>query len=83
MLNKGDDGSEAKARYSYPSSFLPDSYQFIDMWHSYRRAVSPYDEWEEDEYITLHAKPPLSGKDPSYTPVMVLTDENAQGIHRK
>ena len=82
MLNGGGDRSENGPRWTYNDLSIPDPYQFINIWHSFRLIIPPYDEFADKECVTIYAKPPQATICGSrYTPVMVLTDENAHGIH--
>lgn len=101
MVDSGFDGSSNGPRFDYAPDMLPDRYQFLDVWNTYRLHCPGYDDLYTPEFVTITAAPArlpkkkhmavfnLINDKPSapmyeqYTPILVLVNPRALGIHRE
>jgi hypothetical protein len=79
----GNDGSSRAqaARWTYTAGSLPIGLRHVDIWFSYRLAVRPFNTSYPEEFVTLRCKSLEGSAQSQYSPVFVLCNEHAEGIH--
>lgn len=91
--NGSNDGVARGSRWDYTADAVPISYQDVDVWQSFRLLQPAVNDFDEPDYVTVTAKSAsklaidssgrICKKQPArYTPVLVLVNPLASGIHR-
>lgn len=76
---------------------VPHEYRFVDVWYSFRLSIPGFSEHYPMQRVTVHAKPVQNSSSLAavegrstldeirsrFTPVLVIVNEKAAGIHRE
>jgi hypothetical protein len=72
-----------RARCQFPRERIPEAFAFLDLWQTMRLSIPRYSQWCEEEYVTITCKPCRGNLPSKFSPIFVLTNPTAEGIHSK
>jgi hypothetical protein len=72
-----------RARCQFPRERIPEAFAFLDLWQTMRISIPRYSQWCEEEYVTITCKPRRGNLPSKFSPIFVLTNPTAEGIHSK
>ena len=79
----GYDGSSVGCQWDYTIAWLPDQFQFLDVWDHFQLATPPCNKFLVEEFFTISCKAKTSTCLPLFMPILVEMDPSSEGIHSK